>query len=174
MNKKNRLDEQELALFREAVAGTRQIEQDTISPVPRPVKQKAQLRERREILDNAHYFSDEFEPNLADEGPTRYRRSDVSGYELKKLRRGDYVPDLMLDLHGLTQQEAKLELAALLEACRRQHVRCACVMHGHGKHILKQRIPMWLAQHPLVQAFHQAPKLWGGDAALLVLVDPQA
>ena len=93
-----------------------------------------------------------------------------SYYELKKLRRGDYVPDLMLDLHGLTQQEAKLELAALLEACRRQHVRCACVMHGHGKHILKQRIPMWLAQHPLVQAFHQAPKLWGGDAALLVLV----
>ena len=96
-------------------------------------------------------------------------RTDVSSFEAKRLRRGDYVPDMLLDLHGLTQQQAKLELAALLEACRRQHIRCACVMHGHGKHILKQRVPMWLAQHPDVMAFHQAPKEWGGDSALLVL-----
>ena len=44
-------------------------------------------------------------------------------------------------------------------------------MHGHGKHILKQQTPLWLAQHPDVIAFHQAPKEWGGDAALLVLVE---
>ncbi len=55
--------------------------------------------------------------------------------ELKKLRRGDYSPELFLDLHGLTQQQAKQELGALIAACRREHVFCACVMHGHGKHI---------------------------------------
>jgi DNA-nicking Smr family endonuclease len=43
-------------------------------------------------------------------------------------------------------------------------------MHGHGKHILKQRLPMWLAQHPQVLAFHQATRAWGGNAALLVLL----
>ena len=47
----------------------------------------------------------------------------------------------------------------------------ACVMHGHGKHILKQQTPLWLAQHPHVMAFHQAPKEYGGDAALLVLIE---
>ncbi len=44
-------------------------------------------------------------------------------------------------------------------------------MHGHGKHILKQQTPLWLAQHPHVRAFHQAPKEYGGDAALLVLIE---
>ncbi|WP_425307082.1 endonuclease SmrB, partial [Escherichia coli] len=66
---------------------------------------------------------------------------------------------------------AKQELGALIAACRREHVFCACVMHGHGKHILKQQTPLWLAQHPHVMAFHQAPKEYGGDAALLVLIE---
>jgi DNA-nicking Smr family endonuclease len=26
------------------------------------------------------------------------------------------------------------------------------------KHILKQQTPLWLAQHPHIMAFHQAPK----------------
>lgn len=76
-----------------------------------------------------------------------------------------------VDLHGLTQLQAKQELGALIAACRREHVFCACVMHGHGKHILKQQTPLWLAQHPHVMAFHQAPKEYGGDAALLVLIE---
>lgn len=70
-----------------------------------------------------------------------------------------------------TQLQAKQELGALIAACRREHVFCACVMHGHGKHILKQQTPLWLAQHPHVMAFHQAPKEYGGDAALLVLIE---
>ncbi len=171
MKKKTVLDEQDLALFREAAVGTRQIKQDTISPTPKPVKQKALLREVRETLGVSHYFSDEFVPHLSEEGPMRYVRGDVSSFEVKRLRRGDYYPDMLLDLHGLSQQQAKLELAALLQACRRQHIRCACVMHGHGKNVLKQKVPLWLAQHPLVEAFHQAPKAWGGDAALLVLIE---
>ncbi|MGK3295951.1 Smr/MutS family protein, partial [Escherichia coli] len=36
---------------------------------------------------------------------------------------------------------------------------------------LKQQTPLWLAQHPHVMAFHQAPKEYGGDAALLVLIE---
>ena len=171
MKEKPAIDEQEMALFREAASGTRLIKQDTISPVRQAVKQKARLREMRATIGSSHFFSDEFVPLLSSDGPTRYVREDVSSFESKRLRRGDYVPDMMLDLHGVTQQEAKLELAALIEACRRHHIRCACVMHGHGKNILKQKIPLWLAQHPHVEAFHQAPKIWGGDAALLLLIE---
>ncbi|MGL5628054.1 MAG: Smr/MutS family protein, partial [Plesiomonas shigelloides] len=40
-----------------------------------------------------------------------------------------------------------------------------------GRHVLKRQTPLWLAQHPQVRAFYQAPKEWGGDAALLVLLD---
>ena len=81
MKKKSALDEQDLALFHEAVAGTRQIKQDTISPPQRSVKQKALQREVRETLGVSHYFSDEFVPHLSEEGPMRYVRSDVSSFE---------------------------------------------------------------------------------------------
>lgn len=173
MKKKTSLSEEDQALFRQLMTGTRKIKQDTI--VHRPQRKKitevAPKRLLQEQVDNSHYFSDEFQPLLNTEGSTKYVRPDVSHFELKKLRRGDYSPELFLDLHGLTQQQAKQELGALIAACRREHVFCACVMHGHGKHILKQQTPLWLAQHPHIMAFHQAPKEYGGDAALLILIE---
>lgn len=84
----------------------------------------------QEQADASHYFSDEFQPLLNTEGPVKYVRPDISHFEAKKLRCGDYSPELFLDLHGLTQLQAKQELGALIAACRREHVFCACVMHG--------------------------------------------
>lgn len=173
MKNKHPLSKDELLLFRESVAGAKKLQQDTIvHPKPKmKTRQIAPQRLLQEQVDASFYFSDEFQPQLDDEGPTRYVRPGYSHYELKKLRRGDYVPDLFLDLHGLTQMQAKQELGAMIAACQREHVHCACVMHGHGKHILKQQTPLWLAQHPDVLAFHQAPKEWGGSAAVLLLVE---
>lgn len=133
MKKKTTLSEEDRALFRQLMAGTRKIKQDTI--VHRP--QRKNQRSAGETLDPeqadaSHYFSDEFQPLLNTEGPVKYVRPDVSHFEAKKLRRGDYSPELFLDLHGLTQLQAKQELGALIAACRREHVFCACVMHGHG------------------------------------------
>ena len=148
MKKKTSLSEEDQALFRQLMTGTRKIAQDTI--VHRPQRKKISevpvKRLLQEQADNSHYFSDEFQPLLNTQGAVKYVREDVSHFELKKLRRGDYSPELFLDLHGLTQMQAKQELGALIAACRREHVFCACVMHGHGKHILKQQTPLWLAQ----------------------------
>ncbi|MDC6109932.1 endonuclease SmrB [Serratia rubidaea] len=173
MKNKPPLSQDELQLFRDSVTGAKKLRQDTIvhrPPKPK-IKQAPPQRLLQEQVDASFYFSDEFQPQLDEDGPTRYVRSGASPFELKKLRRGDYVPDLFLDLHGLTQLQAKQELGALIAACKREHVYCACVMHGHGKHILKQQTPLWLAQHPDVLAFHQAPKEWGGSAAILLLVE---
>lgn len=171
MKKTTPVTDDDRQLFRDAVKGTRQIRQDTISADFKPVKQKRQLRLERENIGLAHHFSDEFHPHLEQDGPMRYVCSDVSKFELKKLRRGDYPPEILLDVHGLSQQQAKAELSALLSACERQNLHVACVMHGIGKHILKERVPAWLAQHAKVRAFHQAPREWGGNSALLVLLD---
>ncbi|MBO1519384.1 endonuclease SmrB [Oceanisphaera pacifica] len=158
------------ALFKAAVQGVRKIKQDTISPPRSPLKVKTRLQMVRKDRAEAHPFSDVYEPYLDQEGPTRYREPHTSAYELKKLRRGDYPPEFFLDLHGLTQEQAKEEISALLLAAKRQHVQCVSIMHGHGKNILKKKLPMWLVQHPQVLAFHQATRGWGGDAALLVLL----
>ncbi len=173
MKKKPSLSVDDRNLFRDLMSGTKKLTQDTIvhSPLRKKAREVPVKRLLQEQADASHYFSDEFQPRLATEGPTRYIREDVSHFELKKIRRGDYSPELFLDLHGLTQLQAKQELGALIAACRREHIFCACVMHGHGKHVLKQQTPLWLAQHPHVMAFHQAPKEYGGDAALLVLIE---
>ncbi len=105
MKKKTTLSEEDQALFRQLMAGTRKIKQDTI--VHRPQRKKISevpvKRLIQEQADASHYFSDEFQPLLNTEGPVKYVRPDVSHFEAKKLRRGDYSPELFLDLHGLTQ-----------------------------------------------------------------------
>ncbi|MGK2959965.1 MAG: endonuclease SmrB [Candidatus Malihini olakiniferum] len=176
MSRKHALNDDDAQLFRSSVAGTKTLRQDTY--VHRPQRhyfeRKLPPHKVQERVDAIFYFSDKFQPQLDSDCPMRYMRPGSSYYKLKKLRRSDYSPDLFLDLHGLTQLQAKQELDALFAACRREHIYCACVMHGHGKHILKQQTPLWLAQHPDILAFHQAPKEFGGDAALLVLVELDA
>ncbi|MGF1695906.1 endonuclease SmrB [Vibrio lamellibrachiae] len=171
MSKKDTDIDDDFALFTDAVKGVKKLQQDTIvQPPKRNAIQKEVKRTAREASDTEFYFSDEFVPLLNQEGPTRYARDDVSTYEVKRLRRGVYIPDVFLDMHGMTQNEAKRELGAMIAYCIKNDVHCACVQHGIGKHILKQKSPLWLAQHPDVMAFHQAPLEFGGAGALLILL----
>ena len=156
--------------FSSLVDGIKPLKQDK-RHFRQDVKPKTEFVPKERQVQAENFFSDSYQPLLPVEGPMRWKREDCDSLELKRLRRGDYVPDLLLDLHGLRQTEAKLEISALLHACVKQSVQCCSVMHGFGTGTLKQQLPMWLAQHPQVIAFHQAPKEWGGKAAILVLVD---
>ena len=168
------IDTDDFALFREAIKGTKKIKQDTFIPSQSPRKKINELREIQEQKDTEFFFSDEYEPLLKEENEkVRYVRENVDPYILKQLRRGDFQPELFLDLHGLTKEKAKKELAALILACEREHVYCASIMTGFGTRTLKDQIPRWLVQHPKVLALHQAPREWGGDAAILILVEQQ-
>ena len=90
---------------------------------------------------------------------------------VKKLKLGLIPPDYDIDLHGLTAQQAKEELLSVIFEAKQRHSPCINVIHGHGNGILKQKIPNWLVQHPDVSAFVKAPKAFGGNAGLLVLVN---
>lgn len=167
------IENAELALFREAVKGAKTLKQDTREPFreKKPLV-KSQKRDLQEKADNLFYFSDDYEPRLNDDdGVVKYLRHGEDSYLLKQLRRGDFSPELFLDLHGLTREQAKQELAALLQACENEAIDCASIMTGYGTFTLKTQIPRWLVQHPKVRALHRAPKEWGGDAAILILVE---
>jgi len=172
MKTKYQLSNEEQNLFKMSIIGTKKLKQDTFVHYFQPKKQqkKQHINLLKKKITANYYFSNENYPQLNDEGPTRYIRQDTANFKIKKLRCGDYLPDIFLDLHGLNQRQAKQELAAMLIVCKHEHINCANVIHGYGKHILKQQIPLWLAQHPDILAFHQAPKKWGGAAALLVLI----
>ncbi|AWX14452.1 endonuclease SmrB [Mergibacter septicus] len=173
------LSDEEKCLFRQAVQGTKILTQNTLEPQSKyrnRLKQNTFLkienekRQLREQNDTLFYFSDEYEP-LLDEEKVKYLRSGEDKHLLKQLRRGDFIPELFLDLHGLTREQAKQELAALILACEKENIICACVMTGYGTYTLKRQIPRWLVQHPKIIAIHQAPKEWGSDAAILILVE---
>lgn len=166
------LSENDVVLFQEAVKGTKKIKQDTFAPKTEPKKAVSEVRQLQEQADTLFYFSDEYEPLLQDiDEKVRYLREDIDPYILKQLRRGDFHPELFLDLHGLTREQAKKELASLILACEREQVYCASIMTGYGTRALKYQIPRWLVQHPKIIALHQAPREWGGDAAILLLVE---
>jgi DNA-nicking Smr family endonuclease len=172
MKLKHLLTNQEKMLFMEAVGKVKPIVQDTIHAVYRSIKQKPKAAKEKSAKQIAEFhFSDEFEPDLNSKGPMKYVRYDVDSFEVKNLRRGQYSPDLILDLHGLDKYQAKQEIAALLYACQKEHAQCVCIVHGIGAKILKNKVPHWLVQHPDVMAFHQAPLEWGGNGALLVLIE---
>ena len=163
-------------LFSDAVAKVKPFVHDTIHPVKTSSKHNQSRRNQKNNTQQSKAlaqfdFSDEFEPNLNKQGPMKYRRDGVDSFEVKNLRRGYYRPDLILDLHGLDQQQAKKELAALLYACQKEHAQCICIVHGIGSYVLKNKVPHWLVQHPDVMAFHQAPLEWGGDGAILALIE---
>ncbi|MFT6248287.1 MAG: DNA-nicking Smr family endonuclease [Cognaticolwellia sp.] len=172
MKFKDALNADEKKLFKDAIGKVKPMVQDRVHPVKRTIKQKTTLTKQKHNKALAEFhFSDEFEPNLNTNGPVKYVREGVDSFEAKNLRRGQYSPDLILDLHGLDQHQSKREIAALLAACDKEHAQCVCIVHGLGGRVLKNKVPHWLVQHPVVMAFHQAPLEWGGNGAILVLVE---
>lgn len=163
------------ALFMDAVSGIKQLEQDKIQPEQLRSKKKTtntkkihlenQLRKR---VSAAFEFSDGYEAWFSETGPIKWVREGHNSSMVKRLRRGEIPPELTLDLHGYTRAEAKQELSAMLLSAEKRNLLCVCVVHGIGSKVLKQAIPSWLVQHPLVLGFHNAPLEYGGDGALLM------
>jgi len=107
-----------------------------------------------------------------------YMREGVSRQVLRRLRRGHWVVQAEVDLHGLRRAEARLALADFLRECGHRGSRCVRVVHGKGlgsknrEPVLKGKVKLWLAQRAEVLAFCQAPAVQGGGGALLVLLRP--
>ena len=95
---------------------------------------------------------------------------------LRKLRRGHWVAEDNLDLHGMNRVEAAAAVAAFLRRCLARRLRCVRIVHGKGlgsrnrEPVLKTKLRKWLALRDEVLAFCQAPAADGGGGAALVLL----
>ncbi|WP_339721461.1 endonuclease SmrB [uncultured Paraglaciecola sp.] len=177
-HRKTQSDIDEPDLFKNEFKDVAPIKQDKIPPQRFSSKQNSGLKQKNNAdlaeikqVAAAFEFSDGFEGYFDIGQPLKYVKPETDSHEVKRLSRGDYPPDFILDLHGINKDEAKHEIAALIHAAQKQHVYCVSIMHGKGTYALKKSIPNWLIQHPAVKGFHQAPKEWGGQSALLVLID---
>jgi DNA-nicking Smr family endonuclease len=168
-------DEKEL--FREYVADvvpikSREVILDTKKP--RPVPRQKQIDEQNvldEMMDAPlDYASIETGEELV------FSRPGFQKKPLKKLRKGQYIIEATLDLHGMIAAVAKQELIQFLRMCHARQFRCVKIIHGKGlgskdgKPVIKTKLNSWLRQREDTLAFCSALPKDGGTGAIYLLL----
>ena len=98
------------------------------------------------------------------------RTNGLARVELSRLRGGKIPIDLSIDLHRLSEQQARAEVRSALARLRSVRGRCLRIVHGRGlrspdRPVLKDSLPGWLAEPPhgrAILAFVTAPPSLGG------------
>jgi DNA-nicking Smr family endonuclease len=166
------------SLFHEAVKGARplKIEPQHIAKTrPKPIA-KQFIRDEKQALRDS--LSDDFYPahELESGEELLYLRTGQSPSVLSKLRRGFWVVQAQIDLHGLISDEARQYVAEFLSDCKKRNIRCVRIVHGKGlgsrnrEPVLKHKLRSWLMQRDEVIAYAQAKPEDGGSGAVIVLL----
>lgn len=164
--------EQDEDLFRQLLGEVTPLKpNDRRTPSPAPRKPHiSSISPDAEIADT---FSDH---GAGDVAPTEYLGNGLNRMTLRKLRRGEWLVQDEIDLHGMNSDEARRLLATFLHQATQHGLRCVNVIHGKGWHsekgegLLRRLARHWLIQHPLVLAFCDAPVHAGGSGAAWVLL----
>ena len=197
MNKRSRpkLSESDLELFNKVVADVKPLKSQDKSFINRKnsVNKMVKLEKinmiSREIRPIKHVKSIPKGPIVInDHSPGR-----APGIDRKtslKLKKGKVEIDYKLDLHGLTQIEAKQALEQTILGAWKDKLRLILVITGKGLRqsksnelsdngatgVLRRIVPRWLKEAPLsnfVLAFSSAQQTHGGSGALYVLLRRQ-
>jgi DNA-nicking Smr family endonuclease len=126
-------------------------------------------------------LSDDFSPEtlMESDEALSFARNGIGPDTLRKLRRGHWVIQSQIDLHGMRSDEAREALGEYLRNVAKRGLRCVRVIHGKGlgspnkEPVLKSKVRNWLAQKEEVIAFCQARAADGGAGALVVLLKAQ-
>lgn len=175
-------DPEDSGLFQDAVKGVRPLKQTRVNhakPRPRPTPRPLPRDELKALADS---FSDHYIPahELESDEAVAYVRLGHSPDILRKLRRGHWVIQDQLDLHGMVADEARLSVAEFLARCMKRGTRCVRIIHGKGlgsknrEPVLKNKLRSWLMQREEIIAYCQARETDGGSGALVVLLTAQS
>jgi DNA-nicking Smr family endonuclease len=144
-------------------------------PQPRPVPTQ-RLRDERAVLDDSLSDHVPWDSGFETGEELVFLRRGIPSQTLKKLRRGHWVIQDELDLHGLISPEARALLVDFLNDCVRRGLRCVRVIHGKGlrsknhEPVLKRKVANWLMQRDEILGFCQARRTEGGGGAVVVLL----
>lgn len=168
-------------VFRRAIGEVEPLNVAERVPLPRvppsPLPLQTRLDEEA-VLHEA--LSDDYDPEslLDTDDSLSYCRHGVREEVVRKLRRGAWIVQAQLDLHGMRREEAREALSEFIRESVKRGLRCLRVIHGKGlgsigrEPVLKGKVRAWLVQKEEVIAFCQARAHDGGAGAVLVLLQP--
>jgi DNA-nicking Smr family endonuclease len=170
--------ENDVQLFQEAVKGARPVKVNRVShpqKKPKPIPKQFIRDERQALVDS---LSDDYIPEYELESGEEllYLRVGQSPLVLSKLRRGHWVIQAQIDLHGLISDEARLYVSEFISSCKKRGIRCVRIVHGKGlgshnkEPVLRNKLRGWLMQKDEVIAYAQAKQQDGGSGAVIVLL----
>nr|HET7858116.1 Smr/MutS family protein [Caldimonas sp.] len=147
-----------------------------------PARARPAARAQQRELDEAAALAESIagsvdaEALLETDEALSFRRNGIGLDVVRKLRRGVWVLQDEIDLHGLRRDEAHERVSSFLRDASRAGFRCVRVVHGKGlgspgrEPVLKAKVKAWLVKHEDVLAFTHARPADGGHGALIVLL----
>lgn len=141
---------------------------------------RLRIEDERDALEMSKYGA-EPSPHSWDigqelEAEQTFLRKGLGTDILVKLRRAHWTVQRVLDLHGMTTDEAHDTLADFLLDARNRGLRCVRIIHGKGltspnrEPVLKGKVRRWLSQWDDVLAYCEAARHAGGSGAVVVLL----
>lgn len=164
-------------LFRAAIGEVARVHSDLIEPERKPVRPHPRQRlldEQRVTEELLKPLPELFDPDAAE--PLRYLKQGHSPKLLQKLGRGQFSVRDQIDLHQMTQREAKLAIQMFLNDCVAADKLCVKIIHGKGMRskgegpVLKLLTDKLLRQRGDVLAYRSARYNDGGSGAVIVLL----
>ena len=176
MAKRENDDQDDAALFREAIGPVRELPATPEPPRKAPPRPQPRMAARDDAEAMGEFRRAMRADTLEAGDALSYRRDEVPGRVLQRLKRGQYAVQDELDLHAADAVRAEAMLRAFLAEVRQSGHGCVRIVHGKGLHsdsgvpVLKNLVDRMLRQRADVLAFHSAPAAQGGNGAVLVLL----
>ena len=137
----------------------------------------AQVERRRaaveERTEDFNFLTSELGELVDFHDPISFKKDGVQAGVFQKLKKGGYVIDGSLNLHGKSLKVAREEVYDFINESYRFSLRMVLIRHGRGKDnraVMKSFVFQWLRQFSQVIAFHSARRQEGGTGAVYVLL----
>lgn len=174
MRKKSKISPTDLALFHEAMKGTKLLQNRTRVTYTPPLPKKRKQFEATETAPSFHLSDwERFEP-VDGEAFLSFARNGISNKILRNLSKGQYNTEATLDLHRMTVAQAREAVALFITESIAEKARVVLIIHGKGRPnqppILKNKLNHWLREIEYVLAFCSASSTHGSRGALYVLL----
>ena len=177
MTRRTKLSDDDRELFRKTLGNIERIHHDRIvherpKPAPVPYHYKSDKKTITDGLKHGPFHVSD----LGSGDEIHYRCEGVKKSVFEKLRRGQYMIQAELDLHGLTILRAKNALRNFFRYCIKSNKHCVRIIHGKGfgsksrLPVLKNELNIWLKHQDIVLAFCSARPDDGGTGAVYVLL----